>query len=67
LFAYGSESITNQAYWLGFSEMFSTYDWFTGYLDRLNAVTPEEVQRVAQAYLRPRNRVVGVYVPGEGV
>jgi len=67
LFAYGSESITNQAYWLGFSEMFSTYDWFTGYLDRLNAVTPEEVQRVAQAYLRPCNRVVGVYVPGEGV
>ncbi len=63
LFAYGSESITNQAFWLGFSEMFATYDWFIGYLDRLAAVTPEEVQRVAQKYLRPQNRNLGIYKP----
>jgi zinc protease len=65
LFAYGSESITNQAFWLGFSEMFDTYDWFTTYLDKLSAVTPEDVQRVAQTYLRSRNRVVGIYLPTE--
>jgi zinc protease len=63
LFAYGSESITNQAYWLGYSEMFASYDWFTSYLDRLGAVTPEDVQRAARQYLRPGNRVVGVYLP----
>lgn len=63
LFSYGSESITNQAYWLGFSEMFASYDWFTSYLDKLAAVTPEDVQRVAQIYLRPQNRVYGVYIP----
>lgn len=63
LFAYGSESITNQAFWLGFSEMFSSYDWFTGYLDNLASVTPEDVQRVAQNYLRPQNRIYGVYFP----
>jgi zinc protease len=63
LFAYGSESITNQAFWLGFSEMFGEYDWFLTYLDRLTAVTPEEIQRVAQKYLRPQNRVRGVYQP----
>jgi zinc protease len=63
LFAYGSESITNQAFWMGFSEMFASYDWFAGYLDYLAAVTPEDVLRVAQAYLRPQNRVVGVYQP----
>lgn len=63
LFAYGSESITNQAYWLGFAEMFATYDWFTGYLDALAAVTPEDVQRVAQQYLRPQQRVLGIYLP----
>lgn len=62
MFAYGSESITNQAFWLGFSEMFSTYDWFVTYLDRLAAVTPEDVQRVAQTYLRPQQRVLGVYL-----
>ncbi len=63
LFAYGSESITNQAFWLGFSEMFARYDWFLEYLDRLASVRPEDVQRAAQAYLRPQNRVVGIYRP----
>ncbi len=63
LFAYGSESITNQAFWLGFSEMFAGYNWFLEYLDRLADVTPEDVQRVAQTYLRPKNRVLGIYLP----
>jgi len=63
LFAYGSESITNQAFWMGFAEMFATYEWFTSYLDKLAAVTPEDVQRVTQIYLRPQNRVLGIYVP----
>lgn len=63
LFAYGTEHITNQAFWLGFAPMFAGYDWFTGYLTRLAAVTPEDVQRVARAYLTPTRRVVGVYRP----
>ncbi len=66
LFAYGSESITNQAFWLGFSEIFDTYDWFLTYLDRLAAVTPEDIQRVAQDYLRPQKRVLGIYLPTGG-
>jgi zinc protease len=63
LFAYGSESISNQAFWMGYSEMFASYDWFTSYLERLGAVTPEEVQRIAQRYMRAGNRVAGVYLP----
>lgn len=66
IFAYGSESITNQAFWLGFSEMFATYDWFTGYLERLAAVTPAAVQQAAQVYLRPQNRITGIYLPQAG-
>ena len=66
LFAYGSESITNQGFWLGFTEMFASYDWFTQYLDNLAAVTPEDVQRIAQTYLRPQNRVLGTYLPTNG-
>ncbi len=66
LFAYGSESITNQAFWLGFTEMFASYDWFTRYLDNLAAVTPGDVQRIAQTYLRPQNRVLGTYLPTNG-
>jgi zinc protease len=63
LFAYGSESITNQAFWLGFTEMFATYEWFSTYLDNLATVTPEEVQSVAQKYLLPSNRILGTYLP----
>jgi zinc protease len=64
IFAYGSESISNQAFWMGFSEMFASVDWFTSYLERLAKVTPEDVQRLAQTCLRPQNRTLGVYLPG---
>jgi zinc protease len=63
LFAYGSESITNQAFWLGFAEIFADYDWFLSYVDKLAEVTPEDVQRVAQQYLVVQNRTVGIYLP----
>jgi zinc protease len=66
IFAYGSENITNQAFWMGYSEMFADYHWFLTYLDNLAVVTPTEVQRVAQQYLLPRLRVVGTYVPNGG-
>jgi zinc protease len=67
LFAYGSESITNQAFWLGYSEIFADYAWFETYLDRIAAITPEQVHAVAAKYLAPSNRVVGIYRPtGEG-
>ncbi len=66
-FAFGTENITNQAFWLGYAEMFADYDWFETYLEKLAKVTPKDVQRVARKYLRPQSRVVGIYVPaGEG-
>ena len=63
LFAYGSESITNQGFWLGYSEMFADYAWFEGYVKRVAAVTADDVLRVARTYLRPSTRVVGTYRP----
>ncbi|HSR19319.1 MAG TPA: pitrilysin family protein [Anaerolineales bacterium] len=62
-FAYGSENITNQAFWLGYAEMFASYAWFESYLQNLARVTAADVRRVARRYLQPRSRVVGVYVP----
>jgi zinc protease len=62
-FAYSSESVTRQALWLGFSEMFADYEWFENYLGNLSAVTAADVQRVAEEYLSPNNRTVGYYVP----
>ena len=63
LFAYSSESITNQGFWLGYTEMFADYAWFTDYLSRIESVTPEMVLSAAQRYLQPSRRVVGVYRP----
>ena len=63
-FAYSSESVTDQGYWLGFSEIVSDINWFEQFLDRIEAVTVEDVQRVAQTYLKPSQRTVGWYVPG---
>lgn len=66
LFTYGSENITNQAFWLGYAEMFAAYSWFSGYVERLAQVTPADVMRIAQTYLNPQQRVVGTYLPENG-
>ncbi len=67
VFAYGSENITHQAFWMGYTAMFSTYDWFTTYLNKLSKVTPQDVRRVAQKYFQPSTRVIGIYSPkGKG-
>ncbi len=67
LFVYGAENITNQGFWLGYAEMFASYEWFETYLQRLAEVTPADVLRVAREYLSSEKRVVGVYHPtGEG-
>jgi zinc protease len=66
LFAYGSENITNQAFWLGYAEMFAEYGWFETYLDRLAGVTAKDIRRVANEYFRPQSRVIGTYIPLDG-
>lgn len=65
LFAYGSENITNQAFWLGYAEMFASYDWFLHFVDHLQKTTPEDILKAAQKYLSPEHRVVGIYHPGK--
>jgi zinc protease len=63
LFAYGSENITNQGFWLGYPEMFANYSWFQTYLDKLSSVTAKDIQRVANEYFKLQSRVVGTYAP----
>ncbi len=62
-FAYTIERVSNQAQWLGYMEMLGDWRYFDTYADRLAAVTPADVQRVAQKYLRPENRTVGWFEP----
>jgi len=58
-FAYRTESVTEQAYWLAQSFILGDVNWFDKYSARLMAVTADDVQAVAQRCLRPRRRVVG--------
>ena len=62
-FAYSNESVTAQAYWLGFSEIVAGTAWLAGWFDALAAVTGADVQRVAATYLRPDRRTVGWHLP----
>jgi zinc protease len=63
MFVYGSENITNQAFWLGYSEMFAQYDWFLNYVKRLEMTTPDALMQKAREILSPARRVVGIYRP----
>lgn len=63
VFSYGSENITHQAFWMGYTAIFSDYSWYTAYLKNLAKVTPKDVQRVAQTYFQSGKRLVGTYIP----
>ncbi len=62
-FAFSAESVSSQAYWLGFSSTIADVDWFLDFLGRVERVTEADVQRVAERYLAPCQRTVGWYEP----
>ncbi len=62
-FAYSTESVTEQAFWLAQSFILDDVTWFDTYADRLMAVSADDVLDVAQRYLAPKNRVVGILHP----
>ncbi len=64
--AYGSESTTAQAYWLGIQAMLGHPEHLGAVLEEVGTVQPEDVQRIAVQYLRAERRTVGWFVPVEG-
>jgi len=67
LFAYSTEGVSGQSYWLAICENMGSYDWFETYVDRLSAVTVQDVRAAAEKYFDPRQRTVGWYIPtGDG-
>ena len=50
---------------LAMSELIGSGDWRLFFINRdnLRKVTPEDVQRVAAAYLKPSNRTLGQFIP----
>jgi zinc protease len=64
MFVYGSENITNQAFWMGFASMFADHTWFDSYISNLEAVSREAIRTAAREYLDPSRRVIGAFIPG---
>jgi len=62
-FAYSTETVTNQAFWLAQSFILGDAGWFDSYVGRLMNVQLEDVLDAANRYLVPRNRIVGILHP----
>ena len=62
-YVYATESVTGQARWLGYAEMLGDHTLFTNFVDKLEAVTLEDVLDVAQRYLIRSRRTVGRFIP----
>ena len=66
-YVYSAEGVTNQAFWLGQMEIVDRYQRAETLVDELAAITPDDVQRVVQTYLRTDARTIGWLIPdGDG-
>lgn len=57
--AYGTETVTSQAYWLGQTEVVASHELLSGLTDAIEAIDREAARKVAQTYLVPNRRTLG--------
>jgi zinc protease len=62
-FVYSRDSVRSLAQQLGYYETVDSWRYLTTYLDRVLALTPDDVRRVAAEYLIEDRRTVGWYDP----
>ncbi len=62
-FAYAWDSVTGIGGVVGSSEAVGGYGRLVAFLERLDAVTAGDVQRVAGAYFRESNRTIACFIP----
>jgi zinc protease len=62
-FIYAKDNVSSQAYYLGYFETVASYKLLDTYVDGLKAVTKADIRRVANQYLIPDNRTVGIFEP----
>jgi zinc protease len=62
-FVYGQDSVMREAEMLGVYEMLGDYHLVDKYLDGIDKVTAEDVQRVMKTYMVASNMTEGVLVP----
>jgi zinc protease len=62
-FEYGREAVTNQGFSLVYFQLLGHWSDMERHIERLRAVTPADVARVAGTYLRADNRTAGWFFP----
>ncbi|MFN3651891.1 MAG: M16 family metallopeptidase [Armatimonadota bacterium] len=62
-FAYSRDGVTSRAFALLHFHLLGHWSNLDHHLERLQAVTPEEIARVAARYLTPENRTTGWFLP----
>lgn len=65
-FIFQNDSVTAQGNLLGYWDMTVDWRYVTTYLDRIRALTPADLQRVAQKYLVKDSSTVGHFIPTAG-
>jgi zinc protease len=65
-YVYSSEGVTSQAFAIGSMAMVDRWQRAFTLVDELEAVTPEDVRRVAETWLKPDQRTVGLLIPTDG-
>ena len=67
LFAYSTETVTGQAFWLAYFEhVAGGHEWFLDFERRLNEVTLDDVHEMAHKYFQPSQRTIGWFIPTNG-
>jgi zinc protease len=62
-YVFAEDGVANRGFRLGMLEVLSSHKMYESFLDNLQAVTAEDVQRVANTYLGESNRTVGWFDP----
>ncbi|MCC6703585.1 MAG: insulinase family protein, partial [Thermomicrobiales bacterium] len=65
-YVYSSEGVTSQAFAMGNMAMVDRWQRAFTLIDELEAVTPEDVRRVAETWFNPEQRTVGLLIPTDG-
>lgn len=62
-FVFENESVTSQANQLGYWEMVDTWKYLSTYLQKIRALTADDLQKAAQKYFTEDSRTVGYFIP----
>ena len=64
-FIYSHDSVTDQADQLGYYETIYSWRYLDTYLENVQKVTKDDIQRVAQKYFTEKNRTVATFIPDQ--